>query len=40
MLRSKWLRAFYIGLQIVFEIVTFPFKILFGLIELIEAIKN
>ena len=37
---TKWMRAFYIGLQIVFEIIAFPFRILYGIIELIDTIKK
>ena len=40
MIRSKWMRVFYIGLQIVFEIVAFPFRILYGIIEFIETFKK
>lgn len=40
MIKSKWLRVFYLGLQIVFEILAFPFRILFGAIELIDTLKD
>ena len=40
MVKSKWARIIYTILQIAFEIVILPFKILFSIVELIDALKS
>ena len=37
---AKWMRAFYSGLTIVFEILAFPFRVLYGIIEFIDTLKK
>lgn len=40
MVKSKWAKIIYILLKLALNIVVLPFKILFSVVELIDALKS